>query len=305
MNRRTLLPAAAACTLAAAVAGPAAAHSGHHETMNVSIAFQARAGATPVTCGNPITGLGTTATTAQLQDLRFYVSNVALVRANGRAVPVTLTGPAAYNVTRGASRVTLIDLENARGACSGGTPGTNAAVRGTVPEGTYTGVRFYVGVPFALNHSDTVGAPAPLDITAMTWSWQSGRKFTKIEVTDPAAGAPWAARSFFVHVGSTGCTGNPATGATVSCADSNRIGVRLKRFDPARHKIAVDIRALLAGNDITVNRGGAGGCMSGPTDPECLGVFAALGVDWKPDGSGTGAVMGGGTAQTVFRAVTR
>ena len=40
----------------------------------------------------------------------------------------------------------------------------------------------YLGVPFPLNHTDITTAPAPLDLTSMDWSWQSGRKFAKIEL---------------------------------------------------------------------------------------------------------------------------
>ena len=71
-------------------------------------------------------------------------------------------------------------------------------------------------LPFALNHSDYATATKPLDVAAMAWSWQSGRKFAKIEVTDPAgATGTWTAKTFNVHLGSTGCTGNPANGETV------------------------------------------------------------------------------------------
>ena len=40
--------------------------------------------------------------------------------------------------------------------------------------------------------------------------------------------------------------------------------------------------------------------MSGPTDPECEGVFGAFGIGWKADGTGNGASR---HAQTVFRAI--
>ncbi len=192
-------------------------------------------------------------------------------------------------------------------------------ITGTVPDGAYVGAKMYLGVPFPLNHTDITTAPAPLDLTAMDWSWQSGRKFAKIEVVDPDGPAgggmmmetgqrasAWASSAFFVHLGSTGCTGNPASGATVDCADSNRASIPLAKFNPATQKIAVDLRALLAGNDITVNRAGAPGCMSGGTDPECAGVFEALQIGWKADGSGIGtAASTAALDQTVFRAIPR
>ena len=110
--------------------------------------------------------------------------------------------------------MTLIDLENGTGACAEeGTGATNASVRGTAPHRRYVGVRFTVGVPSALNHTDAPGAPAPLNFAAMAWSWQFGRKFMKIEVTDPAGAAgTWSENTFFVHLGSTGCIGQPRDG---------------------------------------------------------------------------------------------
>jgi uncharacterized repeat protein (TIGR04052 family) len=275
---------ALALLTALALAAPAQAQQ------KVDIKFTAVAGDEPVACGTPIEGLGSTAQAAQLQDLRFFVSEVKLIRKGGKQVPLKLAKNSAYRITRGGERVTLIDLENGTGSCAvDGTAGMNAVVRGTVPKGKYVGVRWTVGVPFELNHTDAPAVPAPLNSAAMAWSWQSGRKFTKIEFADPGgATGSWTAKTFFLHLGSAGCEGNPATGATVKCAASNRPSVRLKKFDPAKQQVAVDVKAMLAGNDVTVNKGNAPGCMSGATDPECAGVFSAFGL--------TGS-------QSVFRAV--
>jgi len=270
----------AALAAALGLATPAWAHD-----QKVAITFAAVAGDQPVSCGTPIAGLGTTGAAAQLADLRFFVSDVRLLRRDGRAVAVKLAKNA-YQVTRGGQGVTLIDLEDATGACAAeGTPATNALVRGTVPHGEYRGVRWTLGVPSALNHTDSPASPAPLNSAAMGWSWQSGRKFTKIELTDPGSGTPWASKTFFVHLGSAGCTGNPATGKTVECAAPNRPTVKLKRFDPAEQVVAVDVKALTAGDDVTAT----GGCMSMPGAPECAGVFGAFGLGGKP--------------QTLFRAI--
>jgi len=300
----TLLAASAASAASASAADAAA-----KRTQRVAIEFAAVAGSAPVACGAPIGGLGTTGRAAQLTDLRFFVSDVRLLRRDGRAVAVRLAADSAFRVTRGRAAVTLIDLENGRGGCADGTRATNAFVRGTVPRGDYVGARWSVGVPAALNHSDATTAPAPLNSAAMAWSWQVGRKFTKIEVSDPGGGAPWAARTFFVHLGSTGCSGNPATGETASCSSSNRPRIVLRRFDAARQRVAVDLKALLAGVDVAANGGGAGGCMAGPTDPECGPIFRAFGL--KPptgggmemDGMAMGAAAAAAPQQTVFRAI--
>ena len=312
MNRSRRLTVAAASALTAAgiaagVTAPvASAHGGEHRTMKVSVQFTAVAGTDPVSCATPLTGLGTGSTTAALKDLRLYISNVRLTRKNRTSIPLTLGRNNAYNLTRGGNRVSLIDLENGTGSCTEGDTKINATITGTVPEGEYVGVKMYMGVPFVLNHTDITSAPAPLDLAAMNWSWQSGRKFNKIEVTDPAGAAgTWASKTFNVHLGSTGCTGDPASGATVSCSRSNRMAIRLAKFDPKTQKVAIDLKALLAGNDITVNKAGAPGCMSGATDPECGGVFGAMKIGWLADGTGSGTALNGGSGQTVFRAMSK
>lgn len=272
----------------------------------VTLEFGAYAGGTAVQCGTLVTGLGSGNVDAQIRDFRFYVSNVKLLKADGSKVALTLGANDDWNLTSGSDSVTLIDLENGTGSCAGGTAAMNATVKGTVPAGSYVGVEMTMGVPFALNHSDYAAATKPLDIQAMAWSWQSGRKFAKIEVTDPAgATGTWTAKTFNFHLGSTGCTGNPASGQTVACVAPNRMDFHFHAFNPATQKIAVDVKALLAGTDITVNQAGAAGCMSGGTDPECLKVFESLAIDWKANGTGTGLPIDEGHAQTLFKAVAK
>lgn len=271
----------------------------------VTLEFAAYAGATPVKCGTAVGGLGSGTVEAQIKDFRFYVSGVQMLKADGSKVPLTLGANDDWNLTAGSNAVTLIDLEDGTGSCAG-TAATNAFVKGTVPAGDYVGVELTMGVPFALNHSDYATAPRPMDIQGMAWSWQSGRKFAKIEVTDPTgAGGTWTANTFNVHLGSTGCTGNPASGETVSCKAPNRMAFHFHAFDAATQKIAVDLRALLAGNDITRNAAGALGCMSGGTDPECQKVFEALAIDWQADGRGTGLPIDEGHDQTLFKVVAK
>ncbi len=292
-----------AAAISALVAAPALAHDSRQK---VKIKFAAMAGDQPVACGKQIDGLGSTAQAAQLQDFRFFVSEVKLIRRDGKAVALKLAKNSAYRYTRKGVGVTLIDLENGKGSCAvDGTKGMNAWVKGTVAHGKYVGVRWKVGVPFALNHTDAAATPAPLNSVAMGWSWQIGHKFTKIEVSDPGgATGSWKDKTFYVHLGSAGCEGNPATGQAVKCAAPNRPAIRLKKFNPAKQQVAVDIRPLLAGADVTVNQAGAPGCMSEQTDPECSGVFGALGVNWKANGTGTGKSPSG-AAQTVFKAIKR
>jgi uncharacterized repeat protein (TIGR04052 family) len=298
----------------AALPGLALAQQGQHHaaaeampsTQKVSIDFAAVAGSEPVSCGRPIAGLGTGSRTAELTDLRFYVTDVKLLRKGGGSVALTPPANSSWSYAKGDAAVTLIDLENGAGACAAeGTKATNASVTGTVPKGAYVGVSYSVSVPDSLSHSDLTTMPAPLNNSAMAWSWQAGRKFMKIEVSEDG-GPAWASKTFFVHIGSTGCKGNPAAGERVRCSLPNQDEVTLRKFNPARQKIAVDLKALLAGVAVEGSAGSAmpmmemggmdemGGCMSATTSPDCKPIFKALGLKLGTDKK---------TTQTTFRVV--
>lgn len=272
-------------------------------TQKVSIEFAALAGTLPIKCGEKITNIGNTSATVELKDLRFYVSNVHLMDAADKEVPITLDS----NEWQ-ADGVALVDLEDGTGLCKDGTAATNLKVTGTVPTGTYTGVGYTVGVPAALSHSDFAAAKAPLDVQAMAWSWQSGRKFLKIEVnpdagvTTPATDttAESTSSTFNVHLGSTGCTGAFTNGAVPTCLASNRMAFHSHNFNATTQKIGVDVQSLLAGNNVTVDSGGPKGCMSGKTDPECAAIFDKLKID-----QASGESIDGGHGQGLFVVVSK
>ena len=312
----------AAVAAASLVAGGGGGDDG---PKTVELQFAAMAGDTAIGCGSTVTGLGTKAVTGKVKDFRFYITGVKMIRADGAEVPLTLPANDNWNYTVGSDSVTLVDLENATADCptATGTPATNTVIKGTVPAGDYTGVKMTMGVPFALNHTDwnnPTTTKAPLDIQAMAWSWQGGRKFAKIEIIDPLSAAPagtvgkWVQPAtgvyitFNVHLGSTSCVGDPAKGAQVSsCAQPNRMDFKLASFNPATQKVAVDVKALLVGSDITQNTAGtSNGCMSFLKDPECGPVFKALALDWSDSVTGgTGLSINGGAAQTLFRAIAK
>lgn len=281
-----------------------AAPAGEHATATrqpVSIRFTATQGTRPIRCGTPLTGIGTTKAATRLRDMRFYVSNVRLVRKNGSSVKVQLRRNDQWNLTRGGQSVTLIDLEDGKRGCNGDAR-TNAVITGTVPRGTYAGITYTLGVPLALNHTNPTMTPAPLNLMALSWGWQAGRKFTQVELVRPRAGEV-TGPDFFVHLGSTGCEGVPTGANAMTCNAPNRAKVLFRSFNPAKQRISLDVAAMTAGIDVTRNLGGAAGCMSGPTDPECGRVFRTAGIDWSADGSGTGRIVGDGTSQRLFRVV--
>lgn len=279
----------------------------------IAIRFTAVSGNTPIRCNQIITNLGAHGVSASLTDFRFYLSEVRLVRHDGVEIPLQLSANNAWQHTpTQGSGVTLIDLEDGAGDCAEeGSADTNPLLTGSVAAGRYVGLRMVLGVPYTLNHTSLTSAPAPLDISAMGWSWTTGRKFAKIEVGQPtgvlwrpANETPRQPKTFYVHLGSTNCSGQALTNAH-NCVTANRADIHLPAFNPQQQNIAVDVQALLAGTDITINQGDAAGCMSAGTDKDCLHVFEALGIDWKTDGSGSGLPIGNGLTQTVFRAVSK
>ena len=272
----------------------------------VHIRFEGRLAGKPFACGRLYEGVGTGTSTVTPADLRFFVSDIEMIDAQGGTAPVALDQDGLWQY----KSLALIDLEDGTGECRNGNAATHAEVTGSVPPGRYTGVRFTVGVPFELDHLDPAEAPSPLNMTAMFWTWQNGYKFIRAEVLVAPARAPATtseiadrnsqdpaerarARGFPVHIGSTGCGGTIRTNAPPEeCAHPNRAVVTLQDFDSGRDVVIFDLGRLLEGSDVTTNAPNtAPGCMSGEDDPDCVPVKKALGI------ASQGAPA---TPQTVF-----
>jgi len=288
-----LLIAGASCTYAA------------DPQQAVSLRFDAVVGGEAFACGKSYDGIGTTRSHITPTDLRFYVSDVALVDSQGRVVPVTLQQDQRWQYRN----VALLDFEDGTGPCGNGTPGTHREIVGTVAPGHYTGLRFTMGLPFELNHVDPTIAPPPLNLTAMFWVWQSGFRFFKLDMSTsgqplPAGSAHDAAMTkdmnrpagFPVHLGSTECASASATTPPpAACAYPNLVQVSFDSFDVTRNRVVIDIAKLLADANVDVNAPKtAPGCMSAIGDVDCTAILRAFGL---PDGSGTPAA-----SQRVFDA---
>jgi uncharacterized repeat protein (TIGR04052 family) len=256
-------------------------------------------------CGKSYDGIGTTHSRITPSDLRFYVSDVALVDSTGRVVPVTLQQDQKWQYRD----VALLDFEDGIGPCSNGTPGIHHEVVGSVPKAGYSGIRFAVGVPFDLNHADPTLASSPLNLTAMFWVWQSGYRFFKLDMATD--GQPLSATQshdaamakdmnrpagFPVHLGSTGCVSASATTPpSGECTHPNHVRVAFEAFDVKRQQVVLDIAKLLADTNVDVNvPKTAPGCMSAINDADCTAILHAFGL---PDGSGTASA-----SQRVFQA---
>lgn len=251
-------------------------------TTRVELRFEAVVGSMPFSCAGTFSNLGTTMASWTPSDFRFYVHDVALVTESGSPVPVALDQDGTWQY----QNVALLDFENHTGTCSNGTDATNTTLRGQVsaPAGTrFTGLRFTLGVPQELNHRNPATAPSPLNLSTLFWAWQSGYKFLRIDGRTVVPG-------FNIHVGSTGCTGDPAAGS-VTCTRPNRPTVTLMGFDPTQSVVVADLARLVATTDVNTSTG-APGCMGDATDPECITIMPTLGI-----------AMGGGDppTQTFFR----
>lgn len=253
----------------------------------VSIRFAAQVNGAAFTCGQSYTGLGSTNATATPTDFRFYIHDVHLLRADGTAVPVALAETPWQR-----DGVALLDFENGQGPCAqGGNAPMNEALRGSVAPGSYTGIRFTLGVPERHNHQDATVAPSPFNLTAMFWNWQNGYKFVKVDLqvgsempaptASPTHGGQAEGDGFSLHLGSTQCVAAAPTAPGRDCRNPNRPVITLTGFDPLSAPVIADVGPVLAGVDITRNtQGTPPGCMSFPNDPECRTVLPALGLPY-------------------------
>jgi uncharacterized repeat protein (TIGR04052 family) len=226
---------------------------------DVEIPFQIRFGERSLTCTSDIDGVA-------LTDLRFYVHDIRLVTVDNDEHRLTLIDDPLWQSTE----LALLDFESGEGRCTNGTEQTNDVIRGRVPRGDYTGLKFRIGVPEHLNHADPLRADAPLSYSFMHWHWLTGYKFLR-------AGLAGENDSFWIHLGSARCerTAGNATG----CRSGNRPAVVLSPYVPGKDVVELDLQALV--NGIDLEDGTPSDCSSGPSETECQMPFIALGIDFS------------------------
>jgi uncharacterized repeat protein (TIGR04052 family) len=269
------------------------------EMQEITIRFAAKVGNQSFACGSTYR-LGQPATEQTLSDFRFYVSEVALIDANGKPTPVTLAQDGKWQY----QSVALLDFEDKTGACVNGTPETRDRITGTVPKGKYTGLKFTLGIPSGLNHEDSTLAPSPLNLTALWWNWQFGYKFARIDLQNPTVTQSTgnqkhqeqgekSSSGFPIHLGSTGCQSDTTSEKPTSCTNANRPTVVLQRFDPTKNLVVADLARLVATSNLNQNQPKtASGCMSEPNDRDCMSIMTNLGLPFMNKSAAT---------QTFFR----
>jgi uncharacterized repeat protein (TIGR04052 family) len=238
-------------------------------TAKITIRFAAKVGEKTAYCGLMYAGLGQKKTSVQINDFRFFVSNVRLINESGKEVPATLVEDKLWQ----SKDTALLDFEDATAGCAeAGTKEMNNAVIIEVDsDKKYTGLAFTLGVPFAANHQDSTAAPAPLNVAAMWWNWQVGYKFLRVDLASQVSGkaAPW-----FIHLGSTGCVAAADTNPPKEeCSNPNRVEVRLEKFDVAQNVVVADLASLVAKVNLSESLPKPPGCMSGADDPDCKALF--------------------------------
>lgn len=131
-------------------------------------------------------------------------------------------------------------------------------------------IRFSVGVPFALNHLNPLTQSSPLNQSDMFWTWQTGYKFLRMEMS--STDSEW-----IFHLGSTGCKSpSPVRPPKTACKNPNRPVIELDNFD-GKKSIAFEIDKLIAGIDLVAHDN----CQSEENNSSCQILMPRMGLGNK------------------------
>jgi uncharacterized repeat protein (TIGR04052 family) len=229
----------------------------------IEVRFKGLVGKEALACGKEYPGIGASSSKITPKDFRFYVRDLRVLDDKGAVIPVDLDQDGKWQL----DRIALLDFEDRTGRCEQGTPDMNDRIKGTVPSGTIVkGVRFRLGLPPERNHAPSIrNAPAPLNLSAMIWSWSTGYLFVRMDY-EKVDGAP---RSFAVHLGDIQ--------DNLPWPD-----IEFKDFDLSKDAVAADFAAAFVSVNIERN----GGCMH-----NCPTVLTGFGIN-------------GTQPQTFFRKVS-
>lgn len=181
-------------------------------------------------------------------ELKYVISNIRLVKDNGNEVP--------YNVN---------DLDKGAAVINQAKIASLSYVLSNIPSGTYTQIKFGLGIKLEQNTLDQLRFPnfyaaAGANDTAMHWEWGSGYRFTKIEGFYDVDN-----KTMSIHTGSTveGTNGDSSTytqgvnayrDITLDLSTNAIVGIKAPKI-----KIKADFDKLLSGkvNTITLGAGNA------------------------------------------------
>lgn len=267
-------------------------HSTVSEPLNFELRFNAVSGSEVVNCDQVLHQLGSGSANASLLDFSVFIHGLKFLRADGSAVEASLEASEWQ-----ARNVALLDFQDKSDSCSGSIKPTNKSIRGSLPnKEDFVAVEFTLGVPPDLNHVDPSSVEAPLNASNMFWSWQSGYKSMRIDLS-PEGGihrpgdADFLGTNYFFHLGSTGCSGDPIRGEAVSCSRVNQPVIRLNGFNIESNAIRIDVAKLVRGLDIQSDLADSPGCMSSEFDTECAAFFDNLGLNLSSGQSNANALQ--------------
>lgn len=230
-----------------------------------AVRFDIRAGGAPFRCGSHAS-VGTQGTRIEPVDLRFFVHDVALIRAKGERVPLELYQDERWQ----RENVALLDFVDDTGMCETGDTATRDVVYGYADEhDDYTSVAFDLGVPADKNHLDAARAPAPYNASGLWWSWSLGYKYTRIDVSSVEQPI------WFFHLGAAGCSGTVADG--FNCDARHIPHIELPDYNPSTSIVVYDLDEFYAKSDLTQGDD-TPGCMSFKGDSQCQPLFDTLGI---------------------------
>ncbi|MCB1025300.1 MAG: metallo-mystery pair system four-Cys motif protein [Acidobacteria bacterium] len=255
------------------------------DNQNLEVNFEAVFGDQLFKCGEIYKGIGTTNSEMSVTDLRLFIQDVRLTNENGEEVSFNFVSDGKFQ----SEKVAMLDFENGKDGCDGGTSDLNTSISGMIPKGKYKGLKFKIGVPEELNHLDPTFQPAPLNISKMMWSWQLGYKFLRIDTK--TIGMPGG---YVLHLGSTECKTDAVTNRA-ECKNANRPEFVLENFDPAKEVVKIDLKALFANANVDSNQDKTAlGCMSFEVDRDCDTVFKNLGLAFRGNAAGRQNVVRSG-----------
>jgi uncharacterized repeat protein (TIGR04052 family) len=249
-----------------------AAREATTDRRTVTLQFATKLGSKSFKCTESYE-IGSAATKVEPLDMRFYVHSVVVENANGERELLALKQDGKWQ----SGNVALLDFEDKSGTCTNGTVDVNSSIIGTVAPnfGAVEKIQFIVGVPAELNHQDATLAASPLNLSSLSWDWTTGYKFIRADFRI-AASTP--AKSYLLHLGSTACSPT-VPGVNENCTNTNRPIINLANFKEGTSTVVFDYASVVSGLNVAENQGGAPGCMSAVTDPECAAVFPKLGLD--------------------------
>lgn len=246
----------------------------------VSIPFEIVVGDELFAVGGRYEGLGINGNDLTVNEVAFYIHDVALTTATGDSVAVELDTSSPFQNDAHA----LLDFSRDDSQAEPDLT-ENRAVTGSVPARSYVGLTFTVGVDEAHNHLNSAIAPAPFNVAHMFWSWTGGYKYIRID------GSTDVLDAYLLHLGATQCTAVEGSPGDVTCLNRNVVSVELSSFDLDTSVVVLDIAELFAGADLSTNVAEtASGCMSAPSDPDCGAVFAKLGLAHPAQSAGDAVV---------------